>query len=130
MKIIKQLFFIILFFIIGELISHLIQFLFPSIFIPGTIFGMIILLLVLLTNKAKISIVDEVGTFLTSNMGFFFIPATVSIMEYFDILKPIIVQIVLICIMSSIISFFVIAYSVKLTIYFQNRIFNQRGKTE
>ena len=127
MKIIKQIFYIILFFILGEIAALIINYLLPNIYIPGTIFGMIFLLIILITRKLKISMVDDVATFLTSNMGFFFIPATVSLLEYFDVLKPIFIKLVLICIFSSIVSFFAIIYTVKYTIYLQKKYYEKRG---
>ena len=54
-------------------------------------------------------------------MAFFFIPAGVSIINYFGILKHSAVQIVIICIISTIITFTVTAYSVMLTVRWMNR---------
>lgn len=122
MKIIKQIFIILLFYVIGEAISHIIELIFPNIFIPGTIIGMLLLLTFLITEKIKLEHVNEVGTFLTSNMAFFFIPAAVSVIEYIDILKSVFLKIILIVIISTIINFFVIAWVVKITIKWQARL--------
>lgn len=122
MKIIKQIFIILLFYVIGEAISHIVELIFPSIFIPGTIIGMILLLTFLITEKIKLEHVNEVGTFLTSNMAFFFIPAAVSVIEYIDILKSVFLKIILIVIISTIINFFVIAWVVKMTIKWQAKL--------
>lgn len=122
MKIIKQIFIILLFYVIGEAISHIIELIFPNIFIPGTIIGMLLLLTFLMTEKIKLEYVNDVGTFLTSNMAFFFIPAAVSVIEYIDILKSVFLKIILIVIISTIINFFVIAWVVKITIKWQARL--------
>lgn len=122
MKIIKQIFIILLFYVIGEAISHIVELIFPSIFIPGTIIGMILLLTFLITEKIKLEHVNEVGTFLTSNMAFFFIPAAVSVIEYIDILKSVFLKIILIVIISTVINFFVIAWVVKMTIKWQAKL--------
>ena len=122
MKIIKQIFIILLFYVIGEAISHIVELIFPSIFIPGTIIGMILLLTFLITEKIKLEHVNEVGTFLTSNMAFFFIPAAVSVIEYIDILKSVFLKIILIVIISTVINFFVIAWVVKMTIKRQAKL--------
>ena len=45
-----------------------------------------------------------------------YVPAGVSIMNYFDVLKHSIVQLVFVCIISTIITFAVTAWSVKLTL--------------
>ena len=49
-------------------------------------------------------------------MAFFFIPAGVSIINYFDVLKSSVVQLVIICVVSTVITFAVTAWSVKLTL--------------
>lgn len=83
---------------------------------------MLLLLTFLMTEKIKLEYVNDVGTFLTSNMAFFFIPAAVSVIEYIDILKSVFLKIILIVIISTIINFFVIAWVVKITIKWQARL--------
>ena len=121
MKILKQIFIILLFYVLGETISYVMRTLFPKLFLPGTIIGMILLLIALITKLIKMEHIKEVGTFLTNNMSFFFIPAAVSVVEYFDILQAAILKILLISAVSVIISFFAIVYSIKLTLYLQKR---------
>jgi holin-like protein len=126
MKIIKQIFFILLFYVIGESISFGISSIFPNIFIPGTILGMLLLVLALLLKVVKNEYVEDVGIFLTSNMAFFFIPAAVSVIEYFDLLKVSIIRILILVIISLVVSFFSIMGSVKLTIFLQDQ-WKKRG---
>lgn len=121
MKIIKQIFIILLFFVLGEIIAFALKTLIPSIFVPGTIIGMLLLLIALVTKVIKIEEVDDVGSFLTNNMAFFFIPAAVSVLEYMDILKSVVVQVLLICIISVIVTFFIVGFTIKLTIYLQSK---------
>jgi holin-like protein len=68
MKIFKQIGLILLFYVIGEALSYLILLLLPHFFIPGPILGMVLLLLVMSIRWIQLKDVDEVGTFLTSNM--------------------------------------------------------------
>jgi holin-like protein len=126
MKIIKQIFFILLFYVIGESISFGVSIIFPNIFIPGTILGMLVLVLALLLKIVKNEYVEDVGIFLTSNMAFFFIPAAVSVIEYFDLLKVSIIRILVLVVISLVISFFSIMGSIKLTIYLQG-LWKRRG---
>ena len=56
------------------------------------------------------------GGFSSRKYGVLFVPAGVSIMNYFDVLKHSIVQLVFVCIISTIITFAVTAWSVKLTL--------------
>lgn len=83
------------------------------IFIPGAILGMVLLLLALILKIVKLEEVEDVANFLTNNMAFFFIPAAVSVMEYFQILKIVFVKIIIICILSIFITFFVISLFLK-----------------
>ena len=55
------------------------------------------------------------------NMAFFFVPAGVSVMNYFDILKSTLVPFLIICIISTIITFVATAYSVQLVMRLMNR---------
>lgn len=129
MKIIKQIFIILLFYVIGEAMSYLVQQVFRHLFIPGTILGMILLLIFLITKRIKKDDVEEVGTFLTNNMAFFFIPAAVSVMEYLSILQSTFLKIIIISIISLIISFFAVTYSVKLVIHLQSKAQANRGES-
>ena len=64
----------------------------------------------------KIEHVQEKADFLLGNMAFFFVPAGVSIINYFDILKSTVLQLLVICIVSTIVTFAVTAYVVTLTV--------------
>lgn len=83
MKIIKQLSWIFLFSLIGEVLSILVA---SFIAIPGSVIGLVLLFLALQLNVLKVEQVDEVGTWLTSNMGIFFVPAGVGLMTNFGVL--------------------------------------------
>lgn len=72
-----------MFSLIGEVISILIA---SFIAIPGSVIGLVLLFLALQLNVLKVEQVDEVGTWLTSNMGIFFVPAGVGLMTNFGVL--------------------------------------------
>ena len=126
MKIIRQIFIILLFYILGELLALGIRSLFPSIMIPGTILGLIVLLTLLSTKVLKLAAVDDVGSFLTANMAFFFIPAAVSVIEYFDILSDSILAILALLVTSTVLSFFAIALSVKIVVLIQTKYLEKK----
>ena len=65
--------------------------------------------------------IQEKADFLLENMAFFFLPAGVSIMNYFDLLKESWLQIVIICVVSTVVTFAVTAYSVKLVVRMMER---------
>ena len=79
----KQLFWLLLFSYIGELLSLVIS---PFVAIPGSVIGMVVLFLALHFNILPIEKVEDVGTWLTDNMAFLFIPAGVGLMTQFEVL--------------------------------------------
>lgn len=116
MKIIKQIGIIFTICWLSEVIEYFLPFSFPA-----TVIGLVLLLLCLLAGLLKIEHVQEKSDFLLSNMAFFFIPAGVSMINYFDILKSSFVQILIICVISTVVTFAVTAYSIKLTVKLMNR---------
>lgn len=83
LKIYKQLFWIFLFSFIGEVISIALS---TFVAIPGSVIGMVLLFLTLHMKWLRVEQVDEIGTWLTSNMGIFFVPAGVGLMANFGVL--------------------------------------------
>lgn len=89
--------------------------------IPASVIGLILLFLCLITGVLKISHIQEKSDFLLSNMAFFFIPAGVGMMNYFDILKENWFILLIICILSTLITFAATAYSIRFTLKLMNR---------
>ena len=116
MKIIKQIGIIFSICWLAQVVEYFLPFDFPA-----TVIGMILLFICLLTGILKIEHIQEKSDFLLSNMAFFFIPAGVSMINYLDILKNNALQLVLICIITTIVTFFVTAYSVHFTMKLMNR---------
>ena len=79
----KQLFWLLIFSYIGEILSLVIS---PFVAIPGSVIGMVVLFLALHFNILPIEKVDDVGTWLTDNMAFLFVPAGVGLMTQFEVL--------------------------------------------
>lgn len=116
MKIIKQVGIIFLICWLGIVIEKLLPFSFPS-----SIIGMILLFVCLLTGILKIEHIQEKSDFLLSNMAFFFVPAGVSIVNYLDTLKDSFLPLIIICVVSTVITFAVTAWSIRLTVHLMNR---------
>ncbi|MGD9887333.1 MAG: CidA/LrgA family protein, partial [Bacilli bacterium] len=70
----------------------------------------------------KLKAISDGCGFLTKKMVFFFVPAMVSFLRHFDILSENIWMIVLMISISSLLSFFAIIYSVKLTLLIQKKV--------
>lgn len=116
MKIIKQIAIIFSVCWISQVIEHFLPFAFSA-----SIIGMILLFLCLASGLLKIEHIQEKSDFLLSNMAFFFIPAGVSIINYFDVLKSNAWQILLICILTTFITFGVTALFIRLTMKLMKR---------
>ncbi len=75
MKIFKQLLIILVINFAGELLSRWL-----SLPLPGSIIGMLLLLILLFTGIIKQEQIAETADFMLDNMAFFFIPAGVGVM--------------------------------------------------
>ena len=97
---------------------------------PASVIGMILLFICLLTGVLKIEHIQEKADFLLANMAFFFVPAGVSIINYFDVLKSAWLQLVAVCVISTVVTFAVTAWSVKLTVRLLSRLRERRTGNE
>ena len=84
MKYIKQFSLILLFSFLGEVCRFLIP-----LNIPASIYGMILLFAALMLKIIRVEHVRETGSFLTSLLPLLFVAPTVGLMEYWDLLKPV-----------------------------------------
>ena len=121
MKIFKQIALIAAFSIVGEILSWIFTLILPSFFIPGSLIGMILLFILLKIKVIKYEWIDSVTEFFLSNMGFFFVPAAVYILEYYEVLAPIWPKLLLVITISFFLTFTAIGLSVKLTLYLSER---------
>lgn len=112
MKILSQLLIIFSYSILGDFIASVLPF--P---IPGSIIGLILLFLSLKYKFLKLSQIEKSGNYLKNNMGILFVPISVGIMNYFDLLSQHWFTIVFIMIVSTILTYLVAAkvaeYSIK-----------------
>lgn len=119
MKIFKQILWILLFTLIGNLSSYLLGLI--HVPFPGSLIGMILLFVFLLVKWIKIDSVKDVGQFFIDNMGIFFVPASIAILKQIELLSTIWWKLLIIIIAAFIVSFTATYYAVKLTLFFQNR---------
>lgn len=82
MKAITGFFIIVTHLVVGNLLSSAI-----GGFIPGSVVGMLLLFLSLMTGIVKDSQIREVASFLTDNMTIFFLPAFMGIMDLWGIIS-------------------------------------------
>ena len=98
MKYLKQFGIILAISFVGEILNYLIP-----LPIPASIYGIIILFLALELKIIKLSSVKDVGSFLIAIMPVMFIPAAVGLMESWGILKPSLIPIVAITLITTVI---------------------------
>lgn len=95
MKYIRQFLIILLISFLGELLKYILP-----LPVPASIYGMILLFLALMTGIVKLDSVKETGNFLLEIMPVMFIPAGVGLMESFGVLKPILIPVSVITVVS------------------------------
>ena len=110
---------------VAQLIERALPFAFPA-----SVIGMILLFLLLISRALKVEHIREKSDFLLGNMAFFFIPAGVSIINYFDVLKDWVFQLIFICAVTTVITFAVTAYSMKFVMYLMSRFSGKREVKE
>ena len=95
MKYIYQLFIILVVTFVGELLHY-----FIPIPVPASIYGLIIMLILLCTKVVKLEHVERTSDFLIEIMPLMFIPAGVGLMKSWGVLKPLIIPVVVITVIS------------------------------
>lgn len=95
MKYLKQFLIILVISYAGELLKYVLP-----IPIPASIYGMVILLVGLLTGWIALDAVKDVGKFLIEIMPVMFIPAGVGLMSSWGILKPLILPVSIITVVT------------------------------
>ncbi len=96
MKYMKQFCIILGVTAIGEILKH-----FISLPIPGSIYGLVLMFILLCTHVIKIDDVKETGEFLIEIMPMMFIPAGVGLLESWSVLQPILLPVSIITVIST-----------------------------
>ncbi len=95
MKFLKQFLIILALSFVGEALKY-----FLPLPIPASIYGMVLLFILLLTGVVKLDDVQDVGKFLIEIMPVMFIPAGVGLMASWGVLKPMLIPVVIIIVIS------------------------------
>ena len=94
---------------------------------PASVSAMLLLFALLLCRVVKPGHIDEIAGFLTKNMAILFLPAAVGIIESLDILRDSGIQILIICLVSTLLTFGVTATVVSLLMRLADRKERQDG---
>lgn len=95
MKYLKQFGIIILISFIGELLHSLIP-----LPVPASIYGLVLMLLALMSGRLGLDDVKETAAFLIEIMPVMFIPAAVGLMDSWDTIRPQLIPYVVITVVS------------------------------
>jgi len=98
LKTLRQLSIILLILSVGQILQT--KF---NLFIPGTILGMMILLILLLTKVIKLKWIENITNVLLDHISIFFVPANVGVMVYLSQIKDVWAQILFIAIISTVV---------------------------
>ena len=96
MRFMKQFGVILAITFLGEILRYVIP-----LPIPASIYGLVLMLLALKSGVVKLDQVKETGDFLIEIMPMMFIPAGVGLLESWGVLKPILVPVIVILIVST-----------------------------
>ena len=95
MKYLKQFTIILAVCLVGEVLKYLIP-----LPIPASIYGLVIMLLLLVTKRIRLEQVKDAADFLIEIMPILFIPAIVGLITAWDILKGILIPVLVIIVVS------------------------------
>ena len=98
MKILKQLAIILAISLAGEMLSSVLP-----LPIPASIYGIVILFALLESRVLSVDAIREASSFLITIMSMLFIPATVGLMDSFDLLKSRLAAYVIIMLVSTVV---------------------------
>ena len=99
-KYLKQISLILLFSFLGELCRYLIP-----VTIPASIYGMALLFAALALKIIRVESVRETGSFLTSILSLLFVVPMVQLMDFWPVMRPVLIPILVICIAGTVIVF-------------------------
>ncbi|MBR2917027.1 MAG: CidA/LrgA family protein [Clostridia bacterium] len=102
--------------LLGEIVSAVLPFPFP-----GSVIAMVLLFIFLIVKAVKVDKIKKMSDFLLDNMTFFFIPPTVDIINYLGVIKNVWWQFILICCVTTFLTFCATAYTVKAVMHLINR---------
>lgn len=100
MRVLRQVSLIFLICLVCEWVSSLLPFPFP-----GSVLSMVVLFLLFALKRLRPEDVKETSQLLLGNMMLVFLPSFVSIMNYFQVLRHVAVQLILIVVVSTMVTF-------------------------
>lgn len=88
---------------------------------PASVIALILLLILLAAKLLKARHVRQASDFLLGNLPFFFVPVSVSIIQYTDLIRANAAAFLVICAVSTVLTFGATAWAVTLTVRLMRR---------
>lgn len=89
---------------------------------PASVISMVLLFVLLVCRVIKPDHIREKARFLSANMAFFFIPAGVGIMDQYPVIREHLLVLLLICLVTTVLTFGATALTVKGVLYIQHHL--------
>lgn len=121
MKYLKQLLLIIIISFVGEILRYMIP-----LPIPASVYGFVLMFVALELKIIKVDSVKETSRFLIEIMPVMFIPAGVGLLTSVDVLKPVLVPVIVITVVSTFVVMAASGWMTQLVISFKRG----KGKEE
>ena len=122
MNILRQILIIAAVAWVSECIALALPFPFPS-----SVIAMLLLLALLLAGAVKTSSIRDVTALLTGELSFFFIPASINIINYVAEIKSALIPFILVCTLVTVLTFAVTAYVTTLVMHAMGSNQNEEG---
>ena len=98
MKYVRQFLIILVVSFAGELLNFLLP-----LPVPASIYGLVIMILCLMTGLIPLDAVSETGRFMVEIMPLMFVPAAVGFLESWGVLKPVWLPVLVITVISTVV---------------------------
>lgn len=122
MKYLRQFGIIMCITLVGELLNFVLP-----LPVPASIYGLLLMLVLFMTGILKAEHVKETGMFLVEIMPIMFIPAGVGLLESWGVLKPMLLKVAIITVLSTVI---VMVVSGRVTQYIAERKGGAKDETD
>ena len=109
MKLVRQTILLLAISVIGEFINKVLH-----VPLPGSVLGLVLLLLLLLSGKVRVKHIEELSNFLMRHLAIFFVPAGVGLITVAGVLQSSWAVLLIISIISSMIVMTITAIIVQL----------------
>lgn len=116
MKYIKQFMIIMVISFMGECVKALLPFM-----IPASVYGLVIMLIALMTGIVKLEAVKDTAEFFVQTMPVMFIPPTVGLLAAWPLFKDIVIPFCVVCAVTTIIVMIVTGHMSQLIIRLKKR---------